>query len=67
MKNLNIPFKIYENNGMIDITYKENKSVTESGFDILKHIKDKFDLNMCIGYPTIYAKIVDFEATGYKR
>lgn len=65
MINLNIPFTLYNQKGIIDVQYGKNKSVSESGFDLLKHLK--FDLNMCIGYPTIHIKINEFEATGYKR
>lgn len=61
----NLNFKLNGKKGVIHIDYAINNDVYESGFDMLTHLG--FDVNMCIGYPTIHASIKDFEATGYRR
>lgn len=65
MSIIQIPFILNEENGLIEVRYEENKSAVESGFDIIKNLN--FDVNMCIGYPTIHGYIKEFKATGYKR
>ena len=61
----NLNFKLNGKKGVIHIDYAINNDVYESGFDMLTHLG--FDVNMCIGYPTIHASIKDFDATGYRR
>ena len=61
----NLDFELNGKSGVIHIDYLANTNVSESGFDMLTHLG--FDVNMCMGYPTIHASIKNFEATGYRR
>lgn len=61
----NLDFELNGKLGVIHIDYLANTNVSESGFDMLTHLG--FDVNMCMGYPTIHASIKNFEATGYRR
>lgn len=61
----NLDFKLNGKKGVIHIDYSVNTNVSESGFDMLSHLG--FDVNICVGYPTIHAYIKNFEATGYRR
>ncbi|MEG0087021.1 MAG: hypothetical protein RR817_11190 [Niameybacter sp.] len=65
MESWTIDFNLNDKKGVINVEYSPNKDVTESGFDMLQHLG--FDVNTCIGYPTLHAYITDFEATGYRR
>lgn len=60
---IEIPFVLNSNTGTVEVSYKENKSASDSGFDLLKGLG--FDVDMCIGYPTMHACIKDFNGTGY--
>lgn len=65
MRDFRINFVLHDKKGIINVNYSPNNDVVESGFDMLTHLG--FDVNMCIGYPTLHAYITDFEATGYRR
>lgn len=58
-----IPFILNERTGTVEVCYEENKSANKSGFDLLKGLG--FDVEMCIGYPTMHAYIKNFNGTGY--
>ncbi|MBQ1786251.1 MAG: hypothetical protein II005_05945 [Turicibacter sp.] len=60
-----IPFTLNNKHGVIEVCYNENRDVTESGFDLLKGLG--FDVNMCLGYPTIHAYFKNYEGTGYYK
>ena len=49
--------------GIVEVYYEANNSVSKSGFDLLDGIG--FDVEMCIGYPTMRAYVKDYEGTGY--
>lgn len=63
-KNMQIPFVLKGKNNLLEIEYKENDSVSESGFDALNL---PFNPNLCIGYPVVRAFISKSECTGYRR
>jgi hypothetical protein len=46
-----IPFKLRGIQNTMEIVYKTNENVRESGFDALVDLP--FDPNLCIGYPTM--------------
>jgi len=50
---------------IIEVIYKRNESASESGFDALLDLP--FDSELCVGYPTIHARIKDMANTGYRR
>jgi hypothetical protein len=60
---IHIPFSSNDKDGTVEVCYKENKSASESGFDLLKGLG--FDIEKCIGYPTMHAYIKNFNGTGY--
>lgn len=62
---IQIPFTLNEKVGTVEVCYKENKSANESGFDLLKGLG--FDMDMCIGYPTMHGYIKNFNGTGYSN
>lgn len=59
----NIPFKLNNKPGVLEVHYVPNKSITESGFDLLAGFG--FDVNMAIGYPTMCAYVSTYEGRGY--
>jgi len=63
-KVMHIPFELRGMPNTIEVIYKANESVIESGFDALNL---PFEPNLCIGYPAMYAYVKDMENTGYKR
>lgn len=63
-KILHIPFELRGIPNTIEVIYKTNGSVTESGFDALDL---PFDPNLCFGYPTMHAYIKDMANAGYRR
>ncbi|MGL4336603.1 MAG: hypothetical protein ACRCST_06895 [Turicibacter sp.] len=65
MSHLNIPFLLNDKKGLIEVVYEKNTSISKSGFDMLKHLN--FDLNICIGYPTVHAYVKETEASGDRR
>lgn len=60
---IEIPFILNNRTGTVEVCYKENRSAGESGFDLLKGLG--FEVEMCIGYPTMHACIKSFNGTGY--
>jgi hypothetical protein len=62
---MQIPFVLNNKNGIVEVCYEENKSAGKSGFDLLEGLG--FDVEMCMGYPTMNAYIRDYEGTGYYR
>lgn len=60
-----IPFVLNNKNGILEVCYKKNTDIYESGFDLLTGLG--FDINMCLGYPTIHGYFKEFEGTGYNR
>lgn len=63
-KTMQIPFVLRGIKNILEVYYKENDSVSESGFDALNL---NFDPNSCIGYPTLRALISENNCTGYRR
>ena len=59
----NIPFRLNNKPGVLDVHYVPNKSITESGFDLLAGFG--FDVNMAIGYPTMRGYVSAYEGRGY--
>lgn len=64
-KILQIPFTLRGISNTIEVIYKSNDSVSESGFDALPDLP--FNPNLCIGYPVMQAYIKDMANTGYRR
>jgi len=64
-KILHIPFNLRGIQNTIEVIYKINNNVQESGFDAILDLP--FDHNLCIGYPTIHAHIINMINTGYRR
>ena len=58
-----IPFNLNGKPGVLEVIYETNRSLTASGFDLLAGCG--FDVNMCIGYPTMRAYVRAYEGTGY--
>lgn len=61
---IEIPFVHYNRQGVVEVRYGPNTSVEGSGFDLLQG--RGFDVNMCLGYPTIQAGVADYAGTGYR-
>lgn len=60
-----MPFVLNNRKGLVEVCYKENNSANESGFDLLKGLG--FDVDMCIGYPTMHGYIKEYAGTGYSN
>lgn len=60
---MEIPFILNNKKEIIEVCYKENKSIHESGFDLLQGLG--FNPEMCLGYPTMKAYFKEYEGTGY--
>jgi hypothetical protein len=58
-----LPFVLNNKPGVLAVQYAPNRSITESGFDLLAGFG--FDVNMAIGYPTMRAFVQSYEGTGY--
>jgi hypothetical protein len=58
-----IPFELNHKSGCLEVCYEVNRSITESGFDLLEGCG--FDVNMCVGYPTMRAYVRAYKGTGY--
>jgi hypothetical protein len=58
-----IPFELNRKSGVLKVCYQANRSITESGFDLFAGCG--FDVNMCLGYPTMRAYVSSYEGTGY--
>lgn len=63
MSVIKIPFELNSKSGILAVRYEANRSIQESGFDLLAG--HGFDVNMCIGYPTMRAYVESYEGTGY--
>lgn len=59
----NIPFVLNHKSGVLKVHYEVNRSLTESGFDLFAG--GGFDVKMCLGYPTMRARLESFAGTGY--
>lgn len=62
---LQLPFLLNGRHGTVEVSYMENRSPEESGFDLLQGLG--FDVNLCIGYPTMHATIQEYAGTGYRK
>jgi len=60
-----IPFKHCERNGNVLVEYSQNPGSAISGLDALKGLN--FDVELCIHYPTVNAKIEHYEGTGCRK
>ena len=58
-----IPFDLNGKPGVLEVDYAPNQSLTASGFDLLAGCG--FDVNMCLGCPTMRAYVRSYEGTGY--
>lgn len=63
MTNITIPFVLYHRPGVLSVNYAPNQSVAKSGFDLFAG--NGFDVEICIGYPTMRAYVSAYEGTGY--
>ncbi len=63
MTNTTIPFELNGKSGVLTVCYEITQSITKSGFDLFAG--GGFEVNLCIGYPTMRARIESFEGTGY--
>jgi hypothetical protein len=58
-----IPFTLNRKPGILRVDYESNHRTAKSGFDLFAG--NGFDVEMCIGYPTMRARIESYEGTGY--
>ena len=58
-----IPFELNHKPGVLKVCYDANQSIAKSGFDLFAGIG--FDVNLCLGYPTMHAFMRSYEGTGY--
>jgi hypothetical protein len=58
-----IPFDLNGKQGVLEVIYETNRSLTASGFDLLAGCG--FDVNICLGYPTMRAHVRTYQGTGY--
>lgn len=49
--------------GILTVNYEPKSSVAKTGFDLFT--RNGFDMNLCIGYPTMHACVESYEGTGY--
>ena len=63
-KVLHLPFTLCGIQNTVEVIYKSNESIRESGFDILNV---PFDPELCIGYPVVHAYVKNMVSTGYRR
>ena len=61
---IEIPFVHHGRHGVVEARYGPNPGVEESGFDLLAGIG--FDVAMCLGYPTMEARVVRYAGAGYR-
>jgi hypothetical protein len=64
-KIIHIAFSLRGIQNTIEIVYKTNENAQESGFDALLDLP--FDPRLCIGYPTVHARVKNMPNTGYRR
>ena len=62
---LQIPFSHLDKNGIIKVEYIQNPGAEVSGFDAFKDLG--FNLELCKLYPTINAKIEQYDGSGYRK
>jgi hypothetical protein len=58
-----IPFELNHKFGVLSVCYEANQSAAKSGFELFAGIG--FDVNLCLGYPTMRAFVSSYEGTGY--
>jgi hypothetical protein len=58
-----IPFELNRKSGILMVNYKVNQCVQKSGFDLFTN--NGFDVNICLGYPTMHAYVSSYEGSGY--
>jgi hypothetical protein len=58
-----ISFELNHKSGVLEIRYEANQSAVKSGFDLFAG--NGFDVNLCLGYPTMHAFVSSYEGTGY--
>ncbi len=57
-----IPFFHNGANGAIEVDYRKNTDVAESGFDMFAD----FDPTIAIGYPMLHGYVKEYKGTGYR-
>ena len=60
---IEIPFELNRKPGVLTVIYEINQSAAKSGFDLFA--ASGFDVNLCLGYPTMHASISAYEGSGY--
>lgn len=58
-----VPFVLNHKPGILEVEYEANQSAAKSGFDLFAG--NKFDVEMCVGYPTMRARVESYEGVGY--
>lgn len=58
-----IPFELNHKSGVLNVCYEANQSAVKSGFDLFAGFG--FDVNLCLGYPTMHAFVNSYEGMGY--
>ena len=58
-----IPFELNRKPGVLSVYYEVNQCVQKSGFDLFAN--NGFDINICLGYPTMRAYVNSYEGSGY--
>jgi hypothetical protein len=58
-----IAFELNRKPGILSVNYEVNQCVQKSGFDLFAN--NDFDVNICLGYPTMRAYISSYEGSGY--
>ncbi len=58
-----IDFVLNHKPGILKVEYEPNQSAEKSGFDLFAG--NGFDVKMCIGYPTMRARIESYDGMGY--
>ena len=61
---LELPFEHLGRQGVIEVRYGPNTSSVRSGFDALGSLG--FDPEMCLGYPTLRARVKRYGGSGYR-
>ena len=60
---ISIPFVLNHKPGTLAVHYEANQSAAKSGFDLFAG--SGFNVEMCIGYPTMRACLETYEGAGY--
>ncbi|MFO7698041.1 MAG: hypothetical protein R6X16_12910 [Anaerolineae bacterium] len=61
---LELPFEHLGRQGVIEVRYGPNTSAVRTGFDALGALG--FDPAMCLGYPTLRARVKRYAGSGYR-